>query len=130
MLHARHAAEHGASSVVIRSPDTDVAIVACTVAPKIPCQILFRTGTRQRVRFIDLSATSRILGRVSYALVGLHAFTGCDSTSAFAGRGKRRGYKLVKENHSYCEAMAMLGETFDPVDSLVTECEKFVCALY
>ena len=51
LLHAAHAATSGYTTVVIHSPDTDVAILACAAVPDIQAQLLFRTGTRQRARY-------------------------------------------------------------------------------
>ena len=48
LLHAAHAAETGSSNVVIRSPDTDVAVLACALSSDIPAHLLFRTGSKAR----------------------------------------------------------------------------------
>ena len=37
------------------------------------------------------------------ALPGLHAFTGCDSVSAFAGKGKGKCYNLLRKNLKFVE---------------------------
>ena len=43
----------------------------------------------------------------------VHAFTGCDTVSACAGRGKMRIFKHVKTNKTYEEAFCWLGRTWD-----------------
>ena len=35
-------------------------------------------------------------------LRGMHAFSGCDPTSRFAGHGKRPVFKLLMENSEFC----------------------------
>lgn len=35
-LHARHAAENGASTIIIRSPDVDVTVLGCVSSPAPP----------------------------------------------------------------------------------------------
>lgn len=40
---------------------------------------------------------------------GLHAVTGCDTVSAFSGKGKVKNLKLVLQNESYQETLAELG---------------------
>ena len=86
LLHCAHAARQGHQTIVIKSPDTDVAVIACLASHSIPAMILFRTGTKNRTRFINITTMGQRFGpAVSAALVGLHAFTGCDSTSVFAG---------------------------------------------
>ena len=64
------------------------------------------------------------------ALPGLHAFTGCDSTSAFSGKGKRNPLKLCKNNPDLCEGLTMLGQNFEIHDDTLKECERFACRLY
>lgn len=45
LLHASHAASDGYAAIVIRSPDTDEAILTFSLANQIPSHIYFRTGT-------------------------------------------------------------------------------------
>ena len=66
----------------------------CTQYPTL--DVFFRTGTKQRTKVIRLHTVSSKLGNdVCSDLVGLHAFTGCDSTSAFVGKGKKTAFDLV-----------------------------------
>ena len=92
LLHAAHAASQGFASIVLRSPDTDVAVIAISLAGKVPAQLVFRTGTQHRVRFIDLTQLALHHGATSASLIGLHSFTGCDSCSSFSGIGKKKGF--------------------------------------
>ena len=46
LLHAKHATNTGAPSVVIRSPDTDVAVFCCRVQNRLHTPLYFRTGTQ------------------------------------------------------------------------------------
>ena len=94
--------------VIIRSPDTDVAVIGCSLAAQIPPQVLLHTGTKERRRYISLSSVAARLGNgVCQALPGLHAFTGCDSTSAFSGRGKKAAFKMLLAGK--VDAMQLLG---------------------
>ncbi len=89
LLYAAHAADHAMPSVVIRSPDSDVAVIALSVGHQIDTQIIFHTRTQHRTRYLDLTAICRGLGQPMYnALPGYHVFTGCESSRAFTGRGK------------------------------------------
>ena len=84
--------------VVIESPDTDMAVHLCAHATAISCRLMFKAGTGKKARFVDISAiSSKLRPAFCEALPGLHAVTGCDSTSAFVGRGKRKGFQLLKE---------------------------------
>lgn len=91
LLHASHMASQGYRCIIIRSPDTDIAVLACSFSHDIDARLLFWTGTKQRQRYLDATAIGNTLGSdVSKALLGMHALTGCDSTSAFIGRGKKK----------------------------------------
>ena len=125
-------------SIVIRSPDTDVTILAVFHFPQLQpaargacLQVFFRTGTKYRL--LDIDALSTRLGRtVSGALLGLHALTGCDSTSTFKRRGKKSALDLLKSCHGqgFCIGLADLGKHFSVSETLHKLCEKFVCLLY
>lgn len=131
LLHAQHAALHGATNIVIKSPDTDVAVIASALSPRIPSNVLFLTGTKQRRRCINVTAIGRRLGRdVTEALPGLHAFTGCDTTSAFVGKGKQSAFDLVLKDPGMCNCMKKVGEQFGETADLYSLCEEFVCSLY
>ena len=61
-LHAQHAASSRSAVVIIRSPDTDVAVIGCSLAAQIPAQVLLHTGTKERRRYISLSSVAARLG--------------------------------------------------------------------
>jgi len=53
---------------------------------KIPSHLFQKCGTKNWTRFLDITTLSRTLaGSVCDSLIGMHAFTGCDTVSAFAG---------------------------------------------
>ena len=119
-LHASHAANNGASSVVVESLDTDVAVIGLWVASKLPCNLLLQSGGGQHTRCFSLSQLSQSLGaEICEALPGFHAFTGCDLVSSFGRRGKKVG-----------QAMQLLGQDLEVPNSLLELCERFVCKLY
>ena len=64
------------------------------------------------------------------ALPGLHAFAGCDSTSAFSGEGKKSFYKLFTSNDEFCEAMLQLGDSTEVSEDLFAACEAGLCHAY
>ncbi|XP_065185756.1 uncharacterized protein LOC135816485 [Sycon ciliatum] len=85
LLHASHAAAAGHANVTIKSPDTDVLVLAVSVTNRIPAALHFLTGTGNKTRKIPVNAVSEKLGReVCDALPAFHAFTGCDAVSSFA----------------------------------------------
>lgn len=129
LLHAAHAAQNGYSTVYLRSPDTDVAIIAISLASQVPAELVFKTGTKQRSRFINLSAIAIKYGSAAVSMIGLHSFTGCDSCSAFSGKGKKKALGLLKDQQ-HRHSMMELGQTFNVSSSTMRDLEAFVCALY
>lgn len=132
ILHAAHAATAGHRVVVIRSPDTDVAVLAVAHSWQIPeARLLFLTGAKHRRRYVDVSVIARKLGKpFCQALPGFHALTGCDTTSAFCGKGKAAAFQLVMSSDAYQNTLQTLGSAFAPTDQLLSACERLVCAIY
>ena len=131
LLHASHASPNGHEYVVIKLPDTDVAVISCAFSHDINARLLFCTGTKQKQRYIDITAVGRSLGEdVCKALPGMHAFTRCDSTSAFVGKGKKQAFQLLESDQEMCNAMKMVDNSFDEDEERLRGCARFVCLLY
>ncbi len=64
------------------------------------------------------------------SLPAYHAFTGCDSVSFFAGKGKLNGFKLLKQSKEHQTTFQMLGNNWDVDDNLYLRLEGFTCKLY
>lgn len=130
-LHANHAGESGNTTVVIKTVDTDVLVIACHFQSRIHSRIYIHTGTKTRTRYLDIQTLSSKLGSaVCGALPGLHSFTGCDTNSAFAGKGKKKAFDFVVSKSMFCEAMHNIGSSIPVSDDALHDAERFVCALY
>ena len=57
-------------------------------------------------------------------------FSGCDSTSAFQGKGKLTCLKVLEKNPNFVDSFTNLGSCFTPSSNLEHELEVFVCHLY
>ena len=99
LLHALHAAKAGSKAVT--AEDTDVMVLCLGFNRDIPCSIYQKSGTKHHTRFIDFRKLAGSLGGSCDALIGLHAFTGCDTVSALTGRGKLDPLKLMKKDSTY-----------------------------
>jgi hypothetical protein len=64
------------------------------------------------------------------ALIGLHALTGCDSTSALSGIGKKKGLTTLRKEQTYCDALSQIGTEVPVKQDVMDKCEEFVCSLY
>ena len=130
-LHAHHAFSSGYSTVVIRFMDTDVFWLALGLLFSLPGQVLLMTGSKAKARVIDINKVAASLGqRVCMALIGLHAFTGCDAISAFSGNCKRKGLQLVRGSEELADAMAALGFSFTASETALLSGKLFACAMY
>ena len=61
------------------------------------------------------------------ALVGFHSFTGCNTVSAFAGRGKIKPVMLMMKCKDYVEMFASFGSGTEMDDLLINWLKRFVC---
>lgn len=60
----------------------------------------------------------------------MHAYTGCDAVSAFAGKGKINSFKIMRANKQVQEAFQEMGQGWDLSQNLMEQLEKFTCLLY
>ena len=97
LLHAKHA-EAESTAINIASQDTDVFIMSLSFAHEFAYQLYVKSGTQTREKFVDVQKVAADVGHnLCCALPGLHSFTGCDSVSAFGGKGNISACKLMQE---------------------------------
>ena len=124
--------------VVIRIVDTDVLVLAVAFAGQLPnnqtTEVWLSLGTGNRMRYVAAHEIARALGsQMSKALPFFHAFTGCDTVSSFAGKGKKTALATWK---TYPDVTESFLEMLDSPTSLQpeSECfrrlERFVILLY
>ena len=112
LLHASYAKDEGytRSSAVIHSEDTDVFIMAIAFENEIGTSLYIKYGTKNRTKLIDINKIASAVGQnVCKAVVGMHAYTGCDTVSAFAGKRKAQALKLLKDNKEVRDTFTKLG---------------------
>ena len=128
LLHAAHAFREGFEAVVICADDTDVFILCLAFRYNTHASLFQKCGTQTRTRFIDISNVVASVGPdVCKALLGMHAFTGCDTVRAFAGKGKICTMTILKANAEFKEAFAQLGLQWNLSPNLHVKLEEFVC---
>jgi len=97
MIHIAHASENF-ENIVCLGDDTDVMILCLYVNANedFSSKIFLK---RCKSRIIEIPTLVSAIGEeMTKALVGLHAFTGCDTVSAFAGKRKVSPFNLVSKN--------------------------------
>ena len=131
LLHASHTGKEGYSSVMICSEDTDVFIMSVAFADEIASSLYIKCGGRNRTKVINVNRVANAFGRdVCTAVIGMHAYTGCDSVSAFAGRGKAQALKLVISDKQTRETFIEVGEEWELSPDLLIKLEAVTCKLY
>jgi len=90
-LHAADLVRAGNKKILIKTVDTDVVVLAVAFQQRIACDELWvALGTGHHLRYIPAHELACVLGpERACALPMFHAFTGCDTVSAFVGRGKK-----------------------------------------
>ena len=64
------------------------------------------------------------------ALMALHAYSGCDTTSAFKGLRKIKPIKTLSKMPKYAPILARLGDSWTVPEDLFNDLDEFTCALY
>ena len=92
---------------------------------------LVKCGSQTTVTYIEVSRIVESVGAiVSRSPLGFCAFSGCNTVSAFAGRGKVVGYRIVTRNVEFQEMFQQLGMEWNLLDDLHHGLQKFTCAMY
>ena len=98
----KHAATPHVKAIIISSEDMDMRMLCISFALAIPVSIFQQCVLQHHVRYIDISKIASALGEdVCKALLGLHAFTGCDGVNTYAGIGKVRPLKLLRSKKEF-----------------------------
>ena len=112
-LMAYHAYRMG-GRVIIRASDTDVLVILIALAAKMPetSMIVMDFGSANNRRLINVTDISRELENkqngLSEALIGFHAVTGCDFTSALCEKGKSTPFSYLEKDRKHVVALRSL----------------------
>ena len=132
-LHACDAIRKGYKKLSVRTVDTDVVILAISTFNEInPDELWLAFGTGSNFRYIPIhEVVANMDPRVCATLPMFHAFTGCDTVSAFCGRGKKTAWNTWKV---YPEAIKAFEEfplmQAETSDMAMETLERFVVLLY
>lgn len=132
ILYVNYARSQRYDFVRVKSPDSDVFFILLHYAASVDgITILFDTGTGNKQRLINVSKIAADFGQEkSTALMALHAYSGCDSTSAFRGIGKIKPVKTLLRLPQYIPILNKLGDTWDLPEELNNQLDSFTCAMY
>ena len=92
------------STTVVRSPDTDVFILLLKFGQDILNPLLFDTGVGNKRRLLDVHKIISEAGEdICGVLPALHAYSGCDTTSAFVRNGKLAPLKTLLRHKDFID---------------------------
>ena len=133
ILYCMYAKQKGYKNVRIRTPDSDIFFI-CLHYTKTELQglnVFIDIGNGKNRRLIDVTghASGLSIERCS-ALMGLHAFTRCDTTSCFKGIRKVKPIKVLDKKDHFELPLSQIGRTFPVSADLEVELEESVCLLY
>ena len=133
VLHVAHASSSGHNKACIRTVDSDVVIIACAKFDAIKLQELWiALGTNGNMRFIPVHEVVATLGPSKTAsLPFVHAFSGCDTTSSFAFKGKKTVWDIWERFPEVTQAFSeCLTCCEEPAASTISLIERFTVLLY
>ena len=98
LLHVNHATKQF-SKHLIKTVDSDVIVISVTVFNQLQGvnELWIEFGRGKTLKYIPIHEIVNSLGKVSSREVSfLHALSGCDTTSAVAGKGKLSFYNALE----------------------------------
>ena len=133
IIHAFDAARKGSQKLLIRTVDTDILVLAIAYVERLGVQELWVAfGTGKKFRYLAAHEISQALGSAkSRALPMFHSFTGCDTVSAFAGKGKKTAWAVWRVYPKITESfndMSVNTDTIGPENAAIIE--RFSVLLY
>ena len=99
VVHLQDALANGSTTCLVRMVDTDVVVIIIGKFHALPTKhptadIWIAFGTGKNFTYIHINAICNALGKCkSMSLPIFHCFTGCDTTSAFLGKGKKSAWE-------------------------------------
>eukprot|EP00794_Sanderia_malayensis_P021369 gene21369-23451_t len=127
-LCCKHAELLGHGNICIVTVDSDIAIYAIYFADQFKSNLYIRIGSKNSTRVLDIKAIYDNIGpSVASSLPALHAFTGCDYTSAFHGIGKSLSDVNEERYKKFCSSKRKIPEPqqLPPTsDELLQHCKR------
>ena len=135
IAHLKDMVKYGAQFVLICTVDSDVVVLAVSFYSTLKkdglLNLWIKFGKGKNQSYLPAHTIADSLLDKAIALRGFHSFTGCDTTSAFYGKGKRSAYAVWK---SFEDATSAFLDISTPSAGLsqatYATLERFVILLY
>ena len=129
LIHLQDALQNNCTNCVVRTVDTDVVAILIGKFHHLTtlCQnanIWIAFGTGKSFTYYHINEIYEDLGtEKSLALPIFHSFTGCDTTSAFFGRGKKTAWEAWKSYQDVTRAFTFMA--LHPYTEIDVDAEHF-----
>ena len=133
MIHVSDASLNGQRRIKIRTNDTDVLVLAISIASLLPIDELWVSiGSSKNLTYLPAHTIAASLGRDKARVLPIfHSLTGCDTTSFFGRRGKKTAWDVW---NVFTELTAVLKELMELPEHISDGCmetiERFTVLLY
>ena len=132
-LHCLHASSLGIENALIQTVDCDVLVLSIHYFNKLGLSSLWlRFGVGKHVKFITVHEIANSLPpKYALGLPFFHAFTGCDTTSAFENYGKKSAWNCwLNSDDAISDVFGSLSLPSVIHDNHLKVLEKFVIQMY
>ena len=133
ILHISDCVKQSFSKVLIQITDTDVVVLAIANFQAVNAtEVWIAFGTGRQFKYISVHAIAHQLEvRKARAVRMFHAFTGCDTESFFAGKGKATAWEVWHICPQVTETFLALADGPDALsDDNFETLEHFVVLMY
>ena len=127
ILYLHYCRDSGADYARVKTKDSNVFFLLLFYAKQLRIKIILDTGGRL-INITDIAED--YTDEWCAALLGLHAFTGCDSTSSFPGKGNLRPLKVLQNASKFAAVLTIFGNNWELDEKPVKSVEEFVCVLF
>ena len=128
ILYCQYAKEEGYANVKVKSTDSDIFFITLQYVQRLDGTKVFYDSGKKLIDVTQLSAD--YTQEQCTALLAMHAFTKCDTTSAFKGIGKVKPIKVLQKMQRFRPLFASIGETWNTSEDLIKQLDEFTCAMY
>ncbi|KAG1682026.1 Sprouty-related, EVH1 domain-containing protein 2 [Nymphon striatum] len=128
VLHAVDAVRAGCQRLLINCRDTDVLVLLVHFCDHIAADELWMcSGTKMKPKYIPVHIVRQHLtDAICSTLPAFHAVTGCDSTSQFAGHGKKKAWQAYIKDPTVLNQFGRAEFS----ERLMSNAEKYVVQMY
>ena len=127
-----YAKKNGYKNIIVRSPDSDIFFILLSYVHDLSgITVFFETGNKNKRKLINITSLGlNYSEQYCKALLGIHAFTGCDSTSAFKGKGKVSRIQLMLKDDLILNACSAIGDSWVLSNNILEVLERLTCRMY